>query len=466
VGVVGKEDVIHFFVFASCLEIREREQEKKALSMSQSFRRKAGRDENREFTRRPVDIFTPEERDNMHSTRRSFNSFIIERFASKSAPMSPEDIVQECKNYFKRRHEDQIAKGHKRVSPWLNSTSSSLTKLKGEIKLKSLAAYSYRHKLHISKRELELLDRLNHRRLEENAHDLIEVDAKGVLKKLYELLDSEDPDELSVAISGLTGRRQSEVTHSITLDAPRSDKKYRYPSFWAHTTGFLKQRQGDRYAVKSRELPLLAPRPRLVGGINHLRDHWPSDDHKQASKLYAKKVSLCVKKHLSSFGIHKLHDLRKFFVMVAFEHFNERKASLPAFSSFVLGHKRKVSKRILTYLSMRVQNQPDLNWIFQISGCKLCIATPEQSVQLNTPEYTTPTTSSSDDEDEKVPQKPAPARTIPIVQKPGQSNTLPTELRKKWIMPRHYVPTTEAPKQVIPEPQTIEQKGKALAALF
>ena len=281
--------------------------------------------------------------------------------------IAPEDIVNEAKNYFRHRYQQDKAKKKSRPSHWLNSTSSCLSHLKAIIKERMLAPYSYRYKLHLSKRELAFLDKLNHSRLEQKLNYHAEIDLKKLIKKLYELLISEEPEDIAIAVAGLTGRRQTEVLFSIDLAPPKVPLAHRYPSFWARVTGFSKTRKNDKYAVRCRELPVLAPRSALCEAISELRELWPSDSHKQASQLYCRKISAAVKRHLAPLGIGRLHDLRRTFVQMSYPLFNERDVVLPGWASRVLGHKSKLSKRIMTYLIVRTTNAPPLNMIFDLA---------------------------------------------------------------------------------------------------
>jgi hypothetical protein len=366
---------------------------------AKSYAAKGGRYGNEEYTKVAVAIFTPAERDEMHANARlGFKQAIIDKF-QKRQYMKPEDIVDECRTYYKRRYHDHREKGVVRVSSWLNSASSALTGIKAHLKDHAQAGYTFRRKICLTKTELLRLDRLNHARLEENAHDLTRVNVLEALQVGLTLLESEDPAELLVGIAMVTGRRQAEITHTMVLEPPRFPEKHRYPSFWAYCTGFLKQRQGDRYAVRAREVPLLAPREKVVRAIENLRDMWPSDNHKQATSLYGSRAARCMKKNLGPHGVGKLHDLRKFFALTACKHFNERNMALTAFSSFVLGHKSRVSKKILTYLSINLHSDPGLQWLFDRHGCGLLHTQPEDDrLGKVAAEIRTPVNTDSEDE--------------------------------------------------------------------
>lgn len=381
------------------------------LAMSSRYRKK-GKGKRQFITTTAVDIFTPEERDKMHKSNRSWEYFILQKF--DPFQIKPEDVVQEARLYFKHRYQNQVAGGRQRKSPWLNSASSALTGLKKTLRAQKLADFNFTVRLNLTKRELALLDKLNHRRLEANAQNLQDVDAVALLTKLLELLGSEEPEKIVLGLLGLSGRRQAEITHSAQWGPPQNAESHRYPSFWAHTTGFLKQKANDKFAVRARELPLLAPREQMNAALAALREAWPSDTHQQAGRLYAKKIARSVKRELSEFGIHKAHDLRKFFAPVAHRYFNNRQA-LPAFASFVLGHKRTVSTRILTYLSLNVIDIPHLQWIFDHSVSHgLREDRPEEKLEhWGEDEVLTPRNTDSEDYEEMEDEGPTKERHRP-----------------------------------------------------
>jgi Telomere resolvase len=324
-------------------------------------RRKYGRTDDHE--RKAVPIFDDDTRRELDgNVRFGFVDAIIHNFDKNK--VKPEDIVDEARVYFRKLYEEDLRRNLERPSHWLNSASTALTKVKSRLKSSRLAPYDFRREVALSRRELVQLDTINHRRLEQKIHAQPEVDLSKLLSVLFALLRSEDPAEVAIGISGLTGRRQTEVVHSMVLAEPSHKHRHRYPSYWAHVTGFSKGRQHDRYAVRARELPLLAPRVMLVEAIREVRDHWPSDSHSEASALYGNRLAAAAKKHLRSLGIKRMHDLRKTFIQIAYAYFNERESVLPAFASSVLGHKSELSNRIMTYLIIRTKNMLPLQEIF------------------------------------------------------------------------------------------------------
>lgn len=391
---------------------------KRQAPKKRKFKRKYGRTGDHE--RKAVPIFDDETRRKLDENPRvGFVDTVIRNFDVKK--VKPEDIVDEARVYFRKRYDRDIEKGVNRASHWLNSTSTALTHVKDRLKELRLAPYEYRREIAITKRELDLLDGLNYRRLEERVHEQPEVDLTRLLRELYAMLNSEDPEYIALGVAGLTGRRQTEVVYSIILSEPKQEISHRYPSFWAHVTGFSKRRKKDKYAVRSRELPLLAPREALMDAIREIRSHWPADSHEEASELYAHKLAAAAKEKLRPLGIKRMHDLRKAFVQIAYEHFNERGSVLPAFASNVLGHKSQLSKRIMTYLIIRTTNMPPLEDIFRHS--KMRHLTPGRAENhdalvrpsVEDPQYDTPSESEEEEEEEKEhppkPRaKPAPRR--------------------------------------------------------
>ena len=317
-------------------------------------------------TRQPISVFDENQRQKLYMNDRvGFVSTVLKSFNPKKN--DPDDIVNEARRYFQYRYDRDRRNKVERPSHWLNSASSALSELKRKMASGAMATYPYRKKLCISKRELALLDKYNHSRLENKTHHLKEINLTHLVNKLYELLLSDDAAELSLAIAGLTGRRQTEVLFSANF-APVSIPIYhRYPSFWSYVTGFSKIRKQDRYAVRARDLPLLAPQKAIAAAVADLRSMWPSDSHRQASYLYAHRLTKAVKIHLKPLGIMRMHDLRKTFAQIAFKFFNERDSVLPAFASKVLGHKKALGRRIMTYLLIRTSSPPDIDLIFQLA---------------------------------------------------------------------------------------------------
>lgn len=429
-----------------------------------NFLKNGGRYANPDGTRAPIPIFTPKERDEIHAGGAGFKKAVVDRWLKRTQRIHPHDIVAECRRYYKRRYDEQREKGVRRVSPWLNSTSTCLTHIKHYFRDNSLASYAYRSQIKLTKPELMRLDRLNHARLEENAQDLTEVDICQILKLGCKLLDSDRADELTIAVALFTGRRQAEVTHSMHMEPPLEPGRHRYPSFWAHCTGFLKQRRGDRFAVRARELPLLAPRDQIVIALERLRDLWPSDSHTQASKLYGSAVSRAVKKHLAPCGIKKLHDLRKFFAVVSHKHFNERNLSLPAYASWVLGHKRKVSTKILTYLSIHCTNDPGLQSIFHYHRCGLNEDRAEHQDTLGnvSPVVVTPINTDSEPESDSESESETKSKSKPKL--PGPPRRLRSILEQHPPRPRHRPVAAAAAAGTRPSKRTVPASDPTAAA--
>ena len=101
-----------------------------------------------------------------------------------------------------------------------------------------------------------------------------------------------------------------------------------------------------------------------------------------------------------------MHDLRKTFAQLAYLHFNERGSVLPAFASTVLGHKRPLSKRIMTYLIIRTVDMPSLETIFALAKVGLRPDKAEEHEVLvesvrDAPLFATPPNSSSDEGEDK-----------------------------------------------------------------
>lgn len=304
------------------------------------FKRKYGRTDDHERKAMPI-LCDSVRQQLLVDSRMGFVNTIIKNFNNT---LKPEDIVDEARVYYKRRYDDDLSRGKPRPSHWLNSASTALTAIKAQLKASTLATYTFRREVALTKKELLKLDRINHRRLEQRIHSQPEINLTKLLTKLYELLESQEPDEIFLGIAGLTGRRQTEVVYSMLLAEPQNSLRHRYPTFWAHVTGFSKKKKHDRYAVRARELPLLAPRTALVEAIREARAQWPSDSHEEASGLYSSKMAAAHKKHLKPLGVRCMHDLRKTFAQLAYNYFNERGSVLPAFASTVLGQETAVKE--------------------------------------------------------------------------------------------------------------------------
>ena len=364
--------------------------------------RKYGRTDEHE--RKAMPLFSKEARIALLNSRMGFENAVIKAIDLQTT--KPEDIVDEARVYFKQRWEEDKKSTKStsgRHSHWLNSASTALSNIKSALQATALAPYAFRREIALRKYELNELERYNHRRLEQRIHEQPEVNLRALLHKLYQLLLSEDPLEMILGVAGLTGRRQTEITHSIVFGEPHAGLRHRYPTFWAHVTGFSKKRKHDKYAVRARELPLLAPRALLMKTLNEIRSHFPSDSHKEASKLYSSRISVAHAKHLRPLGLRRLHDLRKTFIHMAYAHFNERGSVLPAFASTVLGHKSPLSQRIMTYLIIRTTETPNLQEIFDLSSCGLDARKPEPHSGLapnHNGAYFTPPVSDEDEKDE------------------------------------------------------------------
>ena len=353
----------------------------------------------KEFSVKPVPVFTAEEREEMHKTRTSFEDIIIERFDSKK--MLPQDLVEEARIYFKQRFLDQKAKGIKRKTPWLCSCASGVSRLKAKIRKLRLASYLYYIQIRLTEAEIKVVKTIHYVRMEDNASHIRIVDATKLLTRLYDMLDSENPLSVIVAVLGLTGRRHTEATCSMSLDPPKQSKRYRYPCMWSHVRGFNKNKNGDRYAVTERELPLLCTRVRLKRAYEYFRDNFPSDTVEQAASLYGKKVVNHVKLTLGDLGVTEVRGLRKIFVAMAYTYFNNNKSSITFFASMVLGHKRRVSSQVLTYMSASVTNIPTLDWILKKSDANLSCTRPEIPMSVLTEGEPGVETPSSTEEEEK-----------------------------------------------------------------
>jgi hypothetical protein len=329
------------------------------------------------YDRKPQLFFSEETRADLYSNSRTgFVETVLKNYKKKAT--KPEDVVEEARQYFKYRHEQNPdPKSH-----WLNSASSALTRTKAKLKQLLLAPYAFRRELALTPRELEFLDKFNHSRLEQKIHQNKEISLYTLTEKLYDLMLSEDPAKVALGVAGLTGRRQTEITHSAEFHDPMYPIKHRYPSFWAHVTGFSKRKVHDKYAVRSRELPLLAPRDMIQAAVKFIREEWPSDSTAQASELYGYRLAAATHEHLVPLGVTRMHDLRKTFATTAHQLFNENELALPGFASYVLGHKRALSNRIMTYLIIRTTSCPTLDCIFGMCGSKLSSDKPEYNERL------------------------------------------------------------------------------------
>jgi hypothetical protein len=388
---------------------------KKKMS-NPSFKKPVNKFRDKRYTQAPVDIFTEKERAFMHDTsnRTSFVKMILEKFNNRE--MMPQDIVNEARVYFKQRYINDRKNGIERKSHWLNSASTALSKIKKEIKTLKLAPWAYCSEIRLEKRELNVLDRFNHRRLEENSTNIESISGKQVLLTLYKLIDSDCPFEVGIGLAGLSGRRFCEIVLTGRFNESMRPMTHRYPSMWSYVTGFAKQKKHDKYAVRSREVPLLIKQERFSKCIKFVRSHLPAATKQQASELYEHKFLEITHKYLHPLHVKKTHDLRKVFVLIAHNLFNENNASIPNFASFVLGHKRSVSGRILTYLNTRVHDLPDLSWVLSESKSGLSSAHPESDL-FQRPDKTfgiySPNSSDGEPEDDKERQEKTPKELMP-----------------------------------------------------
>ena len=260
------------------------------------------------------------------------------------------DFVESFRMYFKFTYKLDIDAGKTRKTTWLNSFQSNLSQFRRQLKNRGIQFWLLKF-IRMTAKEKRTLEMQKKQRMVDESVGIVRINGPALLEKARRLLFSDDPATLVVALAALTGRRSSELVHSGTFGHPQ--EKHLHPAYWSHFTGILKQREWDKNKVVAREIPLLAPREEINEALERLRDLWPSDSVQEAGSLYSYPISKATKREFPD--VAKLHEFRKTYAVITYEHFNEKDYSLPRFASEVLAHKSLLGGRILTYLNIAVK---------------------------------------------------------------------------------------------------------------
>ena len=254
--------------------------------------------------------------------------------------------------YAKYRYDQAIAAGKTRKLPHFSYAQTSLSNFKRRVRdeLGETSA-DFLKSLRLTREQGNVLEAAKKRVVHQKAIDLPEVDGDAVVLDCRKMLSSDDPYLRLIALACLTGRRTAELLYSIRFRPPQEAHKTS-SKYWAHVTGFLKQRKGDPDAVVSREVPLLADRKSIVEALKATRAVLKADSVRDVNLRHAKKIHRHMHKYCPTIG--NIHQFRKLYALMCFHYFNSRQCSLPRVASDYLGHKM-VSDSILTYLNFHLK---------------------------------------------------------------------------------------------------------------
>ncbi len=292
---------------------------------------------------------------------RKFNivRYLTELFLKYRRHWRMHDFVESLRVYHKHTAERATRLKKSRKTSWLNSFQSSVSHFRRALKEQKVPWTLLRF-VSMSREEKWTLEKEELARLEQASEKVPKINGEKLILRCRQLLTSYQPAPLLVALAALTGRRASEILVSGTFGPPRVAKKIN-SEYWASFSGVLKQREWDKQKVVSREIPLLETREKINEAQKRLRDMWPCTTAKEANLLYSSKASKCVKQLFQDVG--KLHNFRKVYCPIAFEHFNDEWSySLPRFASEVLTHKSIHGGRLLTYLNINVTHVSNINF--------------------------------------------------------------------------------------------------------
>lgn len=187
------------------------------------------------------------------------------------------------------------------------------------------------------------------KRLMENANNLEEIDVLRLVNTCRTwILDNDNPGKQVIALALITGRRISEILYSIEILAP-TQQHDKHEQYWSCLRGFSKSREPQR----CRDCPIFMYRDVVKKALVNVRNEYPADSISHVNKRYSTHIARLMKRHLPS--IAKIHTLRKLYVSIAFEHFNENNESIASLYSRYLGH-RILTGAVLPYMSVNPIN--------------------------------------------------------------------------------------------------------------
>lgn len=203
-------------------------------------------------------------------------SFVQEQLAqlhaSELTPGQAKRTVVAFLDHYRSLYERDVQRGKQRKMDFLSSAQSALSRLKRAVLQKYGArAEEFSRGLKLGASETRALRDARERRVYAKSIDLVDIDGDEVVLRCRELLWSEDPYTVGIALAALTGRRAAELVHSLRVAPPLLDH-FTHAKYWGRITGVLKQRRGggerkgERGPLKCRS----SRRARTLSG------HWSS----------------------------------------------------------------------------------------------------------------------------------------------------------------------------------------------
>ena len=293
-------------------------------------------------------------------------SFVQEQLAqlhaSELTPGQAKRTVVAFLDHYRSLYERDVQRGKQRKMDFLSSAQSALSRLKRAVLQKYGArAEEFSRGLKLGASETRALRDARERRVYAKSIDLVDIDGDEVVLRCRELLWSEDPYTVGIALAALTGRRAAELVHSLRVAPPLLDH-FTHAKYWGRITGVLKQRRGgggEEGGERAVEVPFLAPREDIERALEFLQTSFPTPTAASVNRLHGKGFQRQMGVLFPEIG--NMHQFRKFYALVCFRYFNERKCSLPRLAADYLGHKN-LGSSVITYLSISLPSLGKLDF--------------------------------------------------------------------------------------------------------
>jgi hypothetical protein len=192
--------------------------------------------------------------------------------------------------------------------------------------------------------------------MHDSAIDLITIDGDAVITKARLLIKLEDPVMKMIGVAALTGRRMAEIAKTMTF-SPARKEHHTNEIYWSHVEGIVKQRGPN--PLLSAEIPIFAPLPDIQNAVNDIRRKMPCETIEDVNATFSTEVSRKMRKYCAVIG--KLHQFRKFYVLMCDCYFNERSCALWRIAHDYLCHKT-VNTHVLTYMNFKVHCNRSLDF--------------------------------------------------------------------------------------------------------
>lgn len=275
------------------------------------------------------------------------NSIVARMARLVLAGVPAEHIVYRVKKYHRERH-DPARHTH---SP-LVTAKATLTRLKRLLLKHDLAPPVYCEGVHLSRWEYNKIKRAGHKRFMRDGTGLPALHGENLLRCMHRWLVNPEIDPMLrvLALAAVTGRRTSEIICDKTeVHRPRFRDRVRlangapatHDGYWCNVSGLAKKMRHTSVGW-NRDIPLLAPRRVVCGALREVRAELAGRcaTHRDVNRVYGQRIKRCLARHCPVMG--KAHNLRRFYVLMAHAHFNERGLALDQFAKHYLGHARLV----------------------------------------------------------------------------------------------------------------------------